>query len=195
MRRLATPPVASAAAIARAPLLESGEQSVRGLAEQRPGGLLVEGVEGPLPAPLLVHQSRVLELPHVVGDLRLAHAEDLLELADADGLLPLFGGDAGGRKVTAAATIGHHGEHPHPYRVRDGAPQGYELLHPFLSVSLAGAILLHDSELLSAHSVPCSIGFRPLMKALASGTSAAAVAVAVSPQQPEPPQQPEASAN
>ena len=69
---------------------------------------------------------------------------------------------------------------------------------PSSVASLAGAVLLHDPELLGAHSVPRSAGLRPLMKALASGTSAAAVVaavVAVSPQQPEPPQQPEASAN
>src|SRR5215204_1809154 len=50
--------------------------------------------------------------------------------------------------------------------------------------------------LFSAHNVSLGTpaGLRPLMKALASGTSvAAALAAAVSPQQPEPPQHPDAS--
>src|SRR5687767_4171132 len=46
----------------------------RGLGEQSPCGLRVEGVEAPPAPPLLVHQSGVFELPHVIGDLRLAHA-------------------------------------------------------------------------------------------------------------------------
>src|SRR5688572_22190267 len=65
----------SAAATAPALLLGTGKQPIRGLAEQLPRGLPVEGVEAPLPVLLLAHQPGVLELPHVVGDLRLAHAE------------------------------------------------------------------------------------------------------------------------
>src|SRR5215211_7416365 len=106
-RTLARSPT-SAAATGHAPLLGTGEQAVRGLAEQLPGGLLVEGVEAPLPAPLLAHQPGVLELLHVVGDLRLAHAEDLLELADADAFLPLASRNARVREVAAAAAVGHH---------------------------------------------------------------------------------------
>src|ERR687895_1999850 len=79
-------------AATNAPLLGTGKQAVRGLAEQPPGGLPVEGVEAPLPAPLLAHQPCVLELLHVVGDLRLAHAKLVLELADADALLPFCRG-------------------------------------------------------------------------------------------------------
>src|SRR5215210_5357335 len=44
---------ASAAATNHAPLLGSGEQAVRGLAEQHTGGLPIERVEAPLPASLL----------------------------------------------------------------------------------------------------------------------------------------------
>src|SRR4029434_1234132 len=101
------------------------------------------------------------ELPHVVGDLRLAHAEVLLELADADALLPLFDGDAGVREVAAAAAVGHHGEHPHPYRVREGAPQCYESVHSFLGAFPADAVLLHDPELFGAHDI-LPAGLRPL---------------------------------
>src|SRR5918994_5398562 len=90
-------------AATNAPLLGTGKQAVRGLAEQPPGGLPVEGVEAPLPAPLLAHQPCVLELLHVVGDLRLAHTELVLELADADALLPLNSRDARVREVAAAA--------------------------------------------------------------------------------------------
>src|ERR687897_711816 len=189
-RTLVRPP-ASAAAATHTPLLEAGQQMIGGFAKQFACGLPIEGVEGPLPAPLLAHQPRVLELLHVVGDLRLAHAEVLLELADADALLPFCRGHAGGGEVAATAAVGHHGEHPHPYGIGEGAPQGDELLHPFFGASLAGPILLHDPELLGTHSVPRSVGLRPLMKALASGPPAAAVVaavVAVSPQQPEPPQ-------
>src|SRR5215203_5793240 len=112
---------ASAAPTDHAPLFGAGEQAIGGLADQRPGGFPIERVEGPLPAPLLAHQPRVLELLHVVGDLRLTHTEDLLELADADALLPLDSRDARVREVAAAAALGHHGEHPHPYGVRKGA--------------------------------------------------------------------------
>src|SRR5215211_979749 len=90
-RTLARSPT-SAADTGHAPLLGSGEQALRGLAEQLRGSLPVEGVEAPLPTPLLAHQPCVLELLHVVGNLRLAHAEDLLELADADAFLPLASG-------------------------------------------------------------------------------------------------------
>src|SRR5215218_8597216 len=180
------PPVASAAAIACVRLLGGGEQAGGGLAQQPARGLPVEGVEGPLPASLLFNQPRVLELPHVVGDLRLSHREDFLELADADALLSLFGGHAGGGEVAATAALGHHGEHPHPYGVGEGAAQGHEPLHPSHSAALADGVLLHDAELLGTHSVPSSAGLRPRMKALASGTSVeAAIATVVSPQQPE----------
>src|SRR5215210_4751747 len=195
-RTLARSPT-SAAATGHAPLLGSGEQALRGLAEQLRGSLPVEGVEAPLPALLLAHQPCVLELLHVVGNLRLAHAEDLLELADADAFLPLASRNARVREVAAAAAVGHHAEHPHPYGVREGAAQGDEPVHTFLGAGPAGAVLLQDSELSGAHGV-LPAGLRPRIKALASGTSAAAVVaavVAVSPQQPEPPQQPEASAN
>src|SRR5215212_1537957 len=189
----------SAAVTDHAPLLGTGEQPLGGLTEQPACGLPVEGVEAPLPSPLLLHQSSVLELLHVVGDLRLTHAEVLLELTDADSLIPLRCGYAGGGEVAAATAVGHHGEHPHPYGVREGVAQGDEPVDPEpLGGVLAGAILLHDPEILGTHSVSRSAGVRPRMKALASGTSAEAVVaavVAVSPQQPEPPQQPEASAN
>src|SRR5215217_8809901 len=180
----------SAAATGHAPLLGTGEQAVRGLAEQLPSGLLVEGVEAPLPPPLLTHQPCVLELLHVVGDFRLAHAELVLELADADAFLPLAGRNARVREVAAAAPLGHHGEHPHPYGVRKGTAQGNEPIHTLILGFPAGAVLLHDPEFPGAHDTPPT-GLRPRMKALASGTSVAAV----SPQQPEPPQHPEASTN
>src|SRR5687767_13622581 len=45
----------SATATTDAPLLGIREQAIRGFAEQLPGGLPVEGVEAPLPAPLLAH--------------------------------------------------------------------------------------------------------------------------------------------
>src|SRR5215218_10028483 len=195
-RTLARSPT-SAAATGHAPLLGSGEQALRGLAEQLRGSLPVEGVEAPLPAPLLAHQPCVLELLHVVGNLRLAHAEDLLELADADAFLPLASRNARVREVAAAAAVGHHAEHPHPYGVRKGAAQGNESIHILILGVPAGAVLLQDPELSGAHGV-LPAGLRPRIKALASGTSAAAVVaavVAVSPQQPEPPQHPEASAN
>src|ERR687898_2233146 len=106
--------LASAAATTdHAPLLGSGEQAAGGLAQQLSGGLPVERVEGPLPAPLLAHEPRVLELLHVVGDLRLAHAEVILELADADAVVRVFGRDTQVRQVAAAPTLSHHGEHPH----------------------------------------------------------------------------------
>src|SRR5215216_4348307 len=79
----------SAAVTDHAALLGTRDQAVGGLTEQPACGLPVEGVEAPLPSPLLLHQSRVLELLHVVGDLRLAHAEVLLKLTDADTLIPL----------------------------------------------------------------------------------------------------------
>src|SRR5215211_1197997 len=127
MRGLAAPPVASAAAaIARAPLPGTGEQPVGGFAQKLAGGIPFERVEGPLPAPLLAHEPRVLELLDVVGHLRLAHAEVLLELADADALLPVLGGHARGGEVAAVSAVGHHGEHPHPYGAREGAAQGDE---------------------------------------------------------------------
>src|SRR5215203_1573672 len=109
---------ASAAAATHTPLLEAGQQMIGGFAKQFACGLPIEGEEAPLPTPLLAYQPRVLELLHVIGDLRLAHAEVVLELADADALLPLFGGDSGAGEVAAAAAVGHHGEHPHPYGVR-----------------------------------------------------------------------------
>src|SRR5918992_1685341 len=171
----------SAALTDHAPLFGTGEQA-GGLTEQLAGDLPIEGVEGPLPSPLLLHQPGVLELLHVVGDLRLTHAEVLLELADADALLPLFDGDAGVREVAATPAVGHHGKHPHSYRVGEGAPQGDESVHPFLGVVPADAVLLNDPEFFSTHSLSCSSGFQPLMKALASGTSAAAVATVASPQ-------------
>src|SRR5215203_2625537 len=101
----------SAALTDHTPLLGTGEQAVGGLTEQPARGLPVEGVEAPLPSPLLAHQPRVLELLHVVGDLRLAHAEVLLELTDADTLISLRCGHAGGGEVAAAAAVGHHAEH------------------------------------------------------------------------------------
>src|SRR5215217_3167912 len=175
----------SAAVTDHAPLLGAGEQAVGGLTEQPACGLPVEGVEGPLPSPLLTHEPRVLELLHVVGDLRLAHAEVLLKLTDADTLIPLRRGHVGVGEVAATAALGHHGEHPHPYGVGEGAAQGYESLHPFHSSALADGVLLHDAELLGTHSVPLSAGLRPRIKALASGTSVeAAIATVVSPQQP-----------
>src|SRR5918994_2239503 len=184
----------SAAATGYAPPLGSGEQAVRGLAQQLSCRLPVQGVEAPLPAPILAHQPRVLELLHVVGDLRLAHREDLLELADTDALLALVGRDARIREVAAATAVGHHGEHPHPYWVGERAPQRDEMVHSFLGAVSADAVLLHDSELIGTHSISRSEGLRARMNALASGTSDEAV-VAVSPQRPEPPQHPEASAN
>src|SRR5215203_3827229 len=197
-RTLVRPP-ASAAAATHTPLLAAGQQMIGGFAKQFACGLPIEGEEAPLPAPLLAHQPRVLELLHVVGDLRLAHAEVLLELADADSLIPLDSRNAGVREVAATPAIGHHGERPYPDGVREGTAQGYEPVHPEPLGSVpADAVLLHDPELLGTHSVPRSEGLRPRMNALASGTSAEAVVaavVAVSPQQPEPPQQPEASAN
>src|SRR5918992_2861671 len=186
----------SAAATGHTPPFGSGEQAVRSLAQQLSCRLPVEGVEAPLPPPLFAHQPCVLELLHVVGDLRLAHAELVLELADADALLPLNSRNAGVREVAAAAAVGHHVEHPHPYGVRKGAAQGDEPIHtPILGVP-EGTVLLHDPEFPGAHDAPPA-GLRPRMKALARGTSAAAVVaavVAVSPQYTEPPQ-PEASAN
>src|SRR5215216_3613829 len=128
-RTLARSP-ASAAAATQAPLLGAGQQVISGLAEQLAGGLPVEGVEAPLPAPLLAYQPRVLELLHVVGDLRLAHAEVVLELADADAVVCVFGRDAQFRQVAAAPTLGHHGEHPYPDGVGESAPQGDEPLDP-----------------------------------------------------------------
>src|SRR5215218_4198967 len=143
MRELAAPPVASAA-IARAPLPGTGEQPLGGFAQKLAGGIPIERVEGPLPAPLLAHESRVLELLHVVGDLRLSHAEVLLELADADALLILFGGHTGGGEVAAASSLGHHGEHPQPYGVGDGAAQRDQPVHAFLREVPVDAVLLQD---------------------------------------------------
>src|SRR5215212_2757950 len=84
------------------------EQPIGGHTKQLSGGLPIERVEGPLPAPLLAYQPCILELLDVVGHLRLAHAEDFLELADADALFPFVGGHARVRKVAAAASLGHH---------------------------------------------------------------------------------------
>src|SRR5829696_949406 len=112
-RTLVRPP-ASAAAATHTPLLAAGQQMIGGFAKQFACRLPIEGKEAPLPAPLLAHQPRVLELLHVVGDLRLAHAEDLLELADADAVVRVFGRDTQVRQVAATPTLGHHGEHPHP---------------------------------------------------------------------------------
>src|SRR5215208_2558372 len=100
---------ATAPALLYGTVLRSREQPIGGLTKQPSGGLPVERVEGPLPAPLLTNQPRVLELLHVVGDLRLSHREGFLELADADALFPFVGGHARVRKVAAAASLGHHG--------------------------------------------------------------------------------------
>src|SRR5215208_4992009 len=123
---------ASAAPTDHAPLFGAGEQAIGGLADQRPGGIPIERVEGPLPAPLLAHQPRVLELLDVVGDLGLAHAEALLELADADAFLPLACRYARVREVAAAAPLDHHGEHPDPYGVGEGAAQRNEPIHALI---------------------------------------------------------------
>src|SRR5215203_3455645 len=131
----------SAAATDYAPPLGSREQAVRGLAQQLCSRLPVQGVEAPFPAPIFAHQPSVLELLHVVRDLRLAHREDLLELADANTLLALLGRDARTREVAAAPPLGHHGQHPHPYWVGEGASQRDETVHPFLGAVPAGAVL------------------------------------------------------
>src|SRR5215217_8906903 len=188
------PSAATAPALLLGFVLGSREQPIGGLAKELSGGLPVERVKGPLPAPRLPNQSGVLELLHVVGDLGLAHREGLLELADADALFPLFGGDARYGEVAAASALGHHGEHPHPYGVGEGAAEGDEPVYPLLWAAPTDAILLHDPEFSCAHGV-LPTGLRPRTKALASGTSAAAVAAALSPQQPEPPQQPDSAAN
>src|SRR5919112_4117395 len=129
----------------------SDAQVAFGVGQEGTGGLLIERVEGPLPAPLLAYQPRVLELLHVVGDLRLPHRKDLLELADADALIPLFDGNAGAGEVAATPALGHHEEHPHPYGFRQGAAQGDELLHPFLRGGPTDAVLLYDPESPAAH--------------------------------------------
>src|SRR5829696_2160772 len=152
-RTLARSPT-SAAATGHAPPLGSREQAVSGLAEQLRGSLPVEGVEAPLPTPLLAHQPCILELLHVIGDLRLAHAELVLELADADALLPLDSRDARVREVAAAAAVGHHVEHPHPYGVRKGTAQGNEPIHTLILCFPPGAVLLHDSVFPGAHNTP-----------------------------------------
>src|SRR5919199_415710 len=132
-RTLARSPTSAAATTTTsAPLLGSGEQVIGGLAEQLPGGLAVEGVETPLAAPLLAHQPCALELLHVIGDLRLAHAEVVLELADADAFVLVFGRNSQVRQVAAAPTFGHHGEHPHPDRVGESATKGDEPLDALL---------------------------------------------------------------
>src|SRR3712207_6110752 len=157
------------------------QQALLGVCQEVAGGLPVEGVEAPLPAPLLAHQPRVLELLHVVGDLRLAHAEVVLELADADALVPFVRRDGRSGEVAAAPPLGHSAGHPHAWGVGEGPPQGDEPIHPYLGDVPTDAVLFHYPELFSAHSVPRSAGLRPRTKALASGTS---VAAAVSPQQP-----------
>src|SRR5918992_296033 len=124
-RTLVRPP-ASAAAATHTPLLEARQQMIGGFAKQFACSLPIEGVEDPLPAPLLTHEPRVLELLHVVGDLRLAHAEVLLELADAYALFSLVRGYPRTGEVAATPAVGHHGEHPDPYGVREGAAQGNE---------------------------------------------------------------------
>ena len=72
-------------------------------------------------------------------------------------------------------------------------PRATSRLHPFLGDVPADAVLLYDPELLGAHDVSPLDGLRPLMKALASGTSVAsavvtavvaAVLAVVSPQHP-----------
>src|SRR5215210_2694071 len=170
----------SAAATAPALLLGlvlwSREQPIGGLAEQLSGGLPVERVEAPFPALLLAYQPGIFELFHVVGDLGLAHPEHFLELADADALFPFVGGDARAGEVAAASSLGHHGEHSHPYGIRESAAQGDEPVHSLLEAGpTADTVLLHDPKLLGAQSFPHTSGLRPRMKALASGTSAAAV--------------------
>src|SRR5215212_2305010 len=109
-RTLARSSPASAAATTRAPLLWTRQQAIRGLAKQLPGGLPVEGVEAPLPTPLFAHQPGLLELPHVVGDLRLAHGEVLLELADADALVLLARRYTRAGEVAAPPTLGRSEE-------------------------------------------------------------------------------------
>src|SRR5829696_10084206 len=52
--------------------------------------------------------------------------------------------------------------------------QGDEPVHPFLGAVPTDAVLFYDPEPFSAHNVPRVAGFRPRMKALASGTSVAA---------------------
>src|SRR5215217_2427449 len=152
----------SAAVTHRAPLLGSREQEIRGLAESFPGCLSIEGVEAPLPAPLLADQPRVLELPHVVGDLRLAHTEAVLELADADARVSLFSRHAEVGQVAAAASrgrrLGHHAEHPYPYGVRERSTQGYYALDLLLKDGLAHhrAIVLldHAQRFVRHHLLP-----------------------------------------
>src|ERR671915_1389069 len=114
----------SAAATGHTPPFGSGEQAVRSIAQQLSCRLPVEGVEAPLPPPLFAHQPCVLELLHVVGDLRLAHAELVLELADADALVLGFDRDAQIGQVAATPSLGHHAEHTYPYGIGESAPQG-----------------------------------------------------------------------
>src|SRR5215210_1108817 len=164
------------------------EQPIGGLAEQLSGGPPIDGVEAPLPASLLAYQPGVLELLHVVGDLGLAHAEDSLELADADAFFPFAGGHGRVRKVAAATSLRHHGEHPHPNGVREGPAQRDEPLHSLRGAGPTGdTVLFPDPKLPGAHGVLRTPGLRPRMKALASGTSpVSADPVVVPPQQPEP---------
>src|SRR5215207_10132523 len=129
-RTLVRPPASAAAT--HTPLLEAGQQMIGGFAKQFACGFPIEGEEAPLPTPLLAYQPRVLELLHVVGDLRLAHAEDLLELADAYAVVRVFGRDTQVRQVAAAPTLGHHGEHPHPDGVGERPAQRDEPLDPLL---------------------------------------------------------------
>src|SRR3712207_9107043 len=83
------------------------QQVLLGGGQEVAGGSAVEGVEAPPSAPLLAHQPGVLEFPHVVRDLRLAHAEVILELADANSLVPLVRRDARAGEVAAAAALSH----------------------------------------------------------------------------------------
>src|SRR5919112_3560504 len=58
-RTRARPLGSAAVATGYAPLLGSGEQAVGGLAQQLSCSFPVEGVEAPLPVPLLAHETRV----------------------------------------------------------------------------------------------------------------------------------------
>ena len=103
---------------------------------------------------------------------------------------PSSAGTPESEKSQQLSAVGHHAEHPYPYGVGEGASQGDEPLYVSSAMPLRRPpFSSHDSESFAAHSVPCSAGLRPLMKALASGTSsprrvtvvAAATRVAAAP--------------
>src|SRR5918997_558767 len=138
-----------------------GTELLGRVSEHLADGHAVEGVEAPLASLLFPDQPRVLEPPHMVGNLGLPYKEAVLELAHADAPAPLSRRHAEVRKAAAAAPrgggLGHHTDHAHPYGVRERPAERYEPLHPLRPVFVFGdaaVVALDDCYSPFRHHLP-----------------------------------------